>query len=219
MFCDEKIINVYLGQHAYRDIEGANCWFDCCHDIAFHTTEGYRLVLETDNYMISLGVNGVIIQSKKAFKPYDNEWLEETVHIWEEKTENGIERETIVDFENTLLVGQRLCSVKNCNGYFLLKFDDFELKLIPYNLDDDIPSVRNADHWSYNYILGFDKFLKTKCPLCGGEGEVLLDFVSDFVVRCKNCKNSTWAEMEIRHAIEDWNKGEVQCDLSDITIE
>ena len=219
MFCDEKIINVFLGQNEYDDIEGANCWFDCFHDIAFHTASGYRLILETDNHMISLGADGVIIQSKDAFQPYNNEWLKETVHIWEEETENGIERNTIVDMENTLLVGQRLCYVKNCNGSFILKFDDFEMKLISYNLGDDIPSLRNADHWSYNYVLGFDKFLKTRCPLCGGEGEVLLDFVSDFIVRCKNCKNSTWAEMEIRYAIENWNKGEVQCDLAGITIE
>ena len=219
MFCDEKIINVFLGQNEYHDIEGANCWFDCFHDIAFHTTAGYRLVLETDNHMIALCAEGVTIQSKKDFKPYDDEWLEETAHIWEEETENGIVRETIVDMKNTLFVGQRLCSVKNCNDIFILNFDDFEMKLIPYNLGDDIPSLRNTDHWSYNYVFGFDRFLKTKCPLCGGEGEVLLDFVSDFVVRCKNCKNSTWAEMEIRHAIENWNKGEVQCDLADIAIE
>ena len=124
VFCDEKIINVFLGQNEYHDIEGANCWFDCFHDISFHTTEGYRLILETDNHMISLGVEGVIIQNKNEFKPYDNEWLEETVHIWEEENENGIERETIVDMKNTLFVGQRLCSVKNCNDIFILNFDN-----------------------------------------------------------------------------------------------
>ena len=219
MYCDEKIINVFLGQNEYDDIEGSNCWFDCYHDIAFHTTEGYRLILETDNHMLSLGVKGVIIQNKNEFKPYDNEWLEETVHIWEEENENGKEKDTIVDLKNTLFVGQRLCSVKNGDGYFLLKFDDFEMKLIPYDLGDDIPSLTNADHWSYNYVLGFDRFLEEKCPFCGGNGEILLDFVSDFVVRCKQCNKSTCAEMEVRHAIENWNKGEVQCDLSDITIE
>ena len=57
------------------------------------------------------------------------------------------------------------------------------------------------------------------CPVCGGEGEVLLDFVSDYVVRCKECRHSTYAEMQIRHAVENWNKGEVTCDLSNITIE
>jgi hypothetical protein len=68
-------------------------------------------------------------------------------------------------------------------------------------------------------VLGFDRFINSKCPICGGEGEILLDFVCDYVVRCKSCKKSTYAEMQIRHAIENWNNGEVVCDLSDITIE
>ncbi len=219
MLCNEKIINVFLGQNEYDDIAGANCWFDCYHDIAFHTTEGYRFVLETENHMISLGADGVSIQSKKEFILRNNEWLEKTVHIFEDKTENGIEQDIIVDFENTLFVGQKLQSVEKSDGIFILKFDDFKLKLIPYNSGEDIPGLRNADHWSYNYVLGFDRFLKTKCPVCGGDGEILLDFVSDYVVWCKQCKKSTCAEKQIRHAVENWNKGEVQCDLSDITIE
>lgn len=219
MFCDEKVINVYLGQNEYLDVEGADCWFDCYHDIAFHTTEGYRLVLETDNYMISLGADGVTLQSKQGFKPYDQEWLEETVHILEEEAGDGTRQMTIVDFKNTLFVGQRLHSAEKCSDFFLLEFDDFKLKLIPYRLGEHVPRLRNADHWSYNPVLGFERFLKTKCPLCGGEGEVLSDFTSDYVVRCKKCKKSTWAEMEIRHAMANWNKGEVQCDLSDIRVE
>ena len=219
MFCQERIINVFLGRKEYHDTGTPNCWFDYYHDIAFHTTKGYRLILETENHMISLGVDGANIQNKKDFKPHDNEWLEETVHIEEDDTEDGIERDIFVDLENTLLVGQRLDSVKNCNGYFLLKFDDFEMKLIPYDSGDGIQGLRNVDHWSYNYILGFERFLEAKCPICGGSGEILIDFVLDYVVRCKQCKKSTYAEMEIRHAIENWNKGEVQCDLSDITIE
>ena len=219
MLCNEKIINVFLGQNEYHDIKGTNCWFDCYHDIAFHTTEGYRYVLETENNMISLGVDGVNVQSKKEFAPRSNEWLEETIHIFEDETENGIEIETIVDFENTLFVGQRLHSVEQKDNFFTLQFDNFELKLIPYNLGEDIPHLRRDDDWSYNYVFGFDRFIKAKCPLCGGDGEILLDFVSDYVVRCKQCKKSAYAEMQIRHAIENWNKGEVECDLSDITIE
>ena len=219
MFCEEQIVNVYLGQNKYHDIEGANCWFDFFREIAFHTTDGYRLILETESYMIVLDAAGVKLQKKSEFKLYDDEWLEETVHIFEEETENGIERETIVETENTLLVGQKLLSVENTGGYFAVKFEDFELKLIPYNLGDDIPSLRNVDHWSYNYVLGFDRFINATCPDCGGKGEILLDFVSDYVVRCQKCKKSTYAEMQIRHAIENWNKGEIACDLSDISIE
>lgn len=211
MFCDEKIIAVYLGQNEYDYIDGADCWFDIYHDIAFHTTVGYRLILETDSYMISLSADGVNIQSKTEFKPYDNEWLEEYVHDFED----GV----IVEFEATLFVGQRISAVEKCERYSSVKFDDFTLKLYIYELNKMDKSLNRADPGAYNHVLGFDRFLKSGCPLCGGKGEILLDFVSDYVIRCKDCKKSTRAEMQIRHAIENWNNGEVECDLSEITIE
>ena len=205
------IFAVYLGQNEYHDIDGANCWFDIYHDIAFHTTEGYRLLLETDSYMISLGADGVTVTNKDEFKPIEHEWLEEYVH--------NLEAGVIVEFESTLFVGQRISSVDKNDEFYLIQFDDFSLKMYVYELGKMDKSLRNRDHCSYNNVLGFDRFIKTKCPLCGGEGEILLDFVSDYVVRCKSCKKSTCAEMQIRHAIENWNSGEVGCDLSDITIE
>ena len=211
MFCDEKIIAVYLGQNEYHDIDGANCWFDIYHDIAFHTTEGYRLILETNSYMISLGADGVSVTNKDEFKPIEHEWLEEYVH--------NLEDEVIANFETTLFVGQRISSVDKNDEFYLIQFDDFSLKMYVYELGKMDKSLRNRDRWSYNNVLGFDRFIKAKCPLCGGEGEILLDFVSDYVVRCKSCKKSTYAEMQLRHAIDHWNDGEVQCDLSDITIE
>lgn len=211
VFCDEKIIAVYLGQNEYHDIEGANCWFDIYHDIAFHTTEGYRLLLETDSYMISLGADGVSVTNKDEFKPIEHEWLEEYVH--------NLDDEVIVNFETTLLVDQRILTVDKNDDFYLIQFDDFSLKLYVYELGKMDKTLHNRDHWSYNNVLGFDRFIKTKCPLCGGEGEILLDFVSDYVVRCKSCKKSTYAEMQLRYAIDLWNDGEVQCDLSDITIE
>lgn len=54
---------------------------------------------------------------------------------------------------------------------------------------------------------------------CGGPGELLLDFVSDYVVRCQNCKKSTWTAMNAIDAIEVWNAGELHCDLQKFTIE
>ena len=211
MFCDEKIIAVYLGQNEYHDFDGANCWFDIYHDIAFHTTEGYRLLLETDSYMISLGADGVTVTNKDDFKPIEHEWLEEYVH----NLEDGV----IVNFESTLFVGQRIISVEQENAFYMIQLDDFFLKLYIYELGKMDKTHHNENLWSYNNILGFDRFINSKCPICGGEGEILLDFVCDYVVRCKSCKQSTYAEMQIRHAIENCNNGEVVCDLSDITIE
>ena len=211
MFCDERITAVYLGQNEYHDIDGASCWFDIYHDIAFHTTEGYRLLLETDSFMISLGIEGVSVTNKDEFTPIEHEWLEEYVHNFED--------EVIVNFESTLFVGQRILSVEEKSDFYLIRFDNFPLKLFTYELGKMDKTLHNKNHWSYNNIFGFDRFIKSKCPICGGEGEILLDFVCDYVVRCKSCKNSTYAEMQLRHAIDHWNNGEVYCDLSDITIE
>ncbi len=212
MFCDEKIIAVYLGQREDLDIAaGADCWLDAYHEIAFHTTEGYRLLLETDRFMISMGVEGVSITDKDIFQPHKNEWLEEYIHEPED--------DFIVDFESTLLIGQRLISVEKNADFHVIRFDDFSLKLYPYKLGKMNKSLHNTSYWSYNNVLGLDRFLKAKCPICGGDGEILLDFVSDYVVRCKTCKKSTYAEIQVRDAIEDWNHGKVQCDLSDIIIE
>ena len=211
MFCNEKIIAVYLGQNEFHNIDGANCWFDIYHDIAFHTTEGYRLLLETDCYMISLGADGISITNKNEFKPIEHEWLEEYVHTFDD--------EIIVNFQTTLFVGQRILTIEKHESYYLVQFDDFSLKLHIYDLGKMDITYHNEDDRSYNNVLGFDRFIKAKCPFCGGEGEIFLDFVCDYVVRCKSCKKSTCAEMQLRHAIDNWNNGEVYCDLSNIAIE
>ena len=116
VFCNEKVTAVYLGQNEYHDIDGANCWFDIYHDIAFHTTEGYRLILETNSYMISLGADGVFVTNKDEFKPIEHEWLEEYVH--------NLEDEVIVNFETTL----DYYSLIVLNDFF--DFPDFILRIL-----------------------------------------------------------------------------------------
>ena len=219
MFCKEPIINVFMGDVEWLDSKGSNCWLDFVHELAFHTTAGKRIILETESYMISLGVDGAKLESKQDFKLYDQETLDETFYIFEDETENGIEEVVIVESDWTLFVGEFLESVESCGGYFMLKFSDFEMKLIPYELNGSVPSLRNKDHFSYNHVLGFDRHLKAKCPHCGGEGEILMDFTADFVVRCKNCKKSALDEMQIRLAIENWNNGEVYYNLAGVKIE
>ncbi len=216
IFCDEPIIAGYEGSREYRNIDGANAWFDCYHDIAYHVTEGYRFVLETKNFYLSLGHNGVIKTPKESsIEEYEQEgeWLEPFIHDLEDD-------EPWVGYKSTLFVGERLLDVRQVDNYYLLVFDDFQMKLIPYKLHDNTfpSSLRNENQWSYNHVLGAERHLTAKCP-CGGEGELLLDFVSDYVVQCKHCQKSTWAEMVAEDAIKEWNEGQIQCDLSDITIE
>ena len=213
MFCDEIIQKVYTGVIEDDDVYSHNAFFDCFHEIAYHCTTGYRLVLETENYAISLSCNGVCIEKKEELQERPGEWLQNGIELFEG------DEPPFVSLETTLFVGERLNNVRKENNIYLLQFDDFFMKLIPHEKYDGIEGLRNRDYWSYNYVLGCNRHLKQNCPCCGAAGEILLDFVSDFVVRCKNCKKSTFAEMQVRYAIENWNKGEVQCDLSDITIE
>ena len=215
IFCDEPIIAGYYGSREYDDIDGDNAWFDFYHDLAYHVTEGHRIVLETERFYISIGSNGVTKEQKNSgIKDFEQagEWLDPFIHDLEDEL-------PWVDYQSTFFVGQRLLTVQKVDTYFLLTFDDFEYKVIPHELkDNDFPSLRRKNTWAYNYVLGAERHLTRKCE-CGGTGELLLDFVSDYVVRCKNFKKSTWAEMVAADAIEEWNEGHIQFDLSDITIE
>ena len=218
MFCDEPILAVYEGLREYDDIEGADAWLDCFHDLTYHVTEGYRIVLETEHHYISLDVHGVTLCDKtKSIQDFEQpgEWLNPYIHL-DEPEEND---PPWIEYEFTLFVGERLRKVEKRADDFLLCFDDFSLKIVPHALDDDsFPSLNKKDRGSYNRVLGAERHLTRKCA-CGGEGELLLDFVSDFVVRCKNCKKSTWANMIALDAIEEWNSGRLECDLSEIVIE
>ena len=220
IFCDETIIACYEGYRRYEDIEGDNSWFDVYHDIAYHVTEGYRIVLETEHFYISLSHNGVTKTEKNCtIKEFEQngEKLDSFVHELDDY-DDGDDLPWI-DYEHTLFVGERVLAVQHIDDYYLISFDDFKLKLIPHKLNDDkFPRLDKSNHWSYNYVLGAERHLTGKCH-CGGEGELLLDFVSDYVVRCQKCKHSTYAEMIAEVAIKEWNAGHIQCDLSDIVIE
>ena len=213
MFCEERITKVYLGVQEYDDLYSANEFLDCYHDLAYHCTKGYRIVLETEHYAISLSANGVLKESKEDLREGRGEWLRNGVE------DTGPGDPPWVHFETTLFVGERLLSVTQQDELFLLRFDDFTLKLIPHADGGTIEGLHNQCHWSYNHVYGCDRHLRAKCPHCGSEGEILMDFVSDYIVRCKNCKESTWAAMNLKHAIEDWNNGELHCTADDITIE
>ena len=203
MFCEEPIQKVYIGVVEDDDVYSHNAFLDCYHDIAYHCTEGYRLVLVTEHYAISLCAKGVMKENKEALCERAEEWLQDEIEL----------------FETTLFVGERLLSVTQENHVYLLQFEDFTLKLIPHADNKAIEGLRNQGHGNYNYVFGCDRHLKSKCPHCGGDGEILLDFVNDYIVRCKACKHSTWASINVANAIEDWNAGKLNCIVDNITIE
>lgn len=213
MFCDEKILKVYMGVVEDDDVYSHNAFLDCYYDMAYHCTEGYRIVLETENYAISLSVNGVTIERKEELCENTGEWLQSGVEFFEE------DEAPWVRFETTLFVGERVLSVIQQDHIYLVRFDDFTLKLIPHARGESIYGLHDQDPWSHHYVLGCDRHLTRKCPHCGGNGEILMDFVSEYIVRCKNCKKSTWAAMNLISAIEDWNNGELNCIVDNINID
>lgn len=216
IFCDEPIIAGYYGRREYENLDGEDSFFDCYHDLAYHVTHGYRMILETENFYISISADGVL-KEKKMVSIDAYEKPDECIEPFIISFDDGML--PWVEYESTLFVGERLLEVEKNDKGFALTFDDFVLKVIPHHLhDSDFPSHCNKNHWSYNHVLGSERHLKRICD-CGGEGELLLDFVSDYVVGCKKCKKSTWAQMIAQNAIDEWNSGNLNCDLSEITIE
>lgn len=218
MFCNEPIVNVYTGQSdifipekgKYDNI--GHSFLDCYHDIAYHVEPGQCLVLETKSYAIFIDSDGVHFLDAPAKPRSNKEWLDACV-IKEPGWADW------VHFEQTLFEGEFLLEVWKEDGVYFAKFTDFTLKIIPYKLGQMREGLASYHHWSYHYVLGCDRYIKAKCPGCGGDGEILLTFVSDYIVRCKNCKRSTWAGMCLIDAIEDWNDGDLNCTADNIIIE
>lgn len=218
MFCDEPIKRVYIGERNFCNLEGAACYFDHWHDLAYHMTEGYRRVLETENWAITLDVNGVRKEPKITLYTGKGEWLRNESEEAEQEEVLDPDDELFEGFETTMFVGQRLKEVRKDGDIYLAEFDDFTIKVIPYALGmmESFPS--RQDDRNYCATQGCEWLLTRKCD-CGGEGEILLDYVSDYVVCCKKCKRSTYAEMQVRFAIESWNNGNLPCLLDEIVIE
>ena len=214
MLCNEIIEEVFECMPEYND-NSVNWFFDHYHDMALHLTEGYRIILKTKTYFICIGFYGVKVVSNTENIILDGEYMEPCIHIIDDEDED---EPLWVDYESTLFVGEQLVDVKEENNCYILTFSDFKLKVIPHDNPDDIEGLHKQNHWSYNFVYGLDRLLTRKCD-CGGTGEVFLDFVSDYVVRCNKCKKSTYAEMMVVNAIDNWNRGETPCDLSDIEIE
>ena len=70
----------------------------------------------------------------------------------------------------------------------------------------------------YYHMSGYDHLIKRKCT-CGGDAEVIMDFVQDFEVRCSKCHLSTHAHMEPEEAIRHWNAADDFCGTMDLLID
>lgn len=216
MFCNEPIKKVYRGRSEVYHAEDDRCYIsnsflDCFDELAYHVETGDSLVLETDNYAIFIEADGIKLKSAPAKPRSDEEWLDPCV-------ETEMDIVPWIDLEQTLFEGEYLLEVKHKNGIHIIKFTDFELKVVPYSINTMNKGDSRSKCGTYKRILGCDRHLKRKCD-CGGDGEIFLDFVDDYIVRCKSCKKSTWAAMNLICAIDDWNDGQLHCELPNIEIE
>ena len=59
----------------------------------------------------------------------------------------------------------------------------------------------------FNHYDIYNHLLTRKCS-CGGDAEMIIDFVADFEVRCSKCHRSTHAYMEPETAAKHWNDGD-----------
>jgi len=59
----------------------------------------------------------------------------------------------------------------------------------------------------FNHCDMYNHLLTRKCS-CGGDPEMIIDFVDDFEVRCSKCHLSTHAYMKPEDAAKHWNDGD-----------
>ena len=160
--------------------------------IEYRVTDGYWMVFQTENDFISIGADGVTRYETMPFMSPDY-------------VISKVDSDSIESLETTLFVGERLIQVEKEEHRFVLRFDDFTMYLYPYTADcfwyeqnaTDLP------------IKGFERHITRKCE-CSGEPELMLDFVSDFYIRCGKCHKSTWAAYELRSVIDDWNANKTE---------
>lgn len=201
MFCEEKIIAVY---QVIPDDESStpDAYLECYHGLDFYIPPEISIILETENHYLALRATGVCKYPKTDDFCKDKWWMPYITIVEEDE-----EEPPFVSYESTLFVGERLCSVEEKNGEFLLQFDDFLLRILPYALGDDVYPLGDSAPDFCHRVYGADRLLTRRCT-CGGRGELLLDFVEDYFVRCRDCKVSTWSYMDAQDAIEEWNCGE-----------
>ncbi|MGN1122317.1 MAG: hypothetical protein ACI4RV_08110 [Eubacteriales bacterium] len=196
MFDSWKIVKVW--EVSFRDdrIKDNNAFFCFSPLIEYRVTDGHWMVFQTENDYISIGANGVKRYETMPFATPEYD-VSEVDFVDEDDSIEGI--------ETTLFVGERLIQVDTEENRYVLHFDDFTMYLYPFAADD----FWYACNAEYLPIKGFERHITRKCE-CGGEPELMLDFVSDFYIRCSKCHKSTWATYELRSVIDDWNNNETE---------
>ncbi len=204
-FCNEPIIGVYLGQP--EDEFGGELFLDCYReDITLYLTKGFRYLLETEHYGISVEYGGVFLLNKTGrVEDLENqgEWFS---NYYTNPDPNDPEDCPWIDHEHTLFVGERLLHFEKSQNGYILTFDDFSVNLV--QVDGDSTDCYRQKLWNHenHRMYGFERHLNQKCTNCGGKGVAYLDHVGDYFVKCESCSNGIrWDQMNMQDAIDEWN--------------
>lgn len=195
MFPTEKIVKAfYMARCAEETDEYMFLFFSPC--VELYVAKGSWLVFQTESGYVLIGADGVSFTKRLddyRFPEYD---------FWDYGDEN--EDPPIVALETTLFVGERLLRMEKTRETYRLIFDHFSLETYPFSEDRQYtPGFQSC----YIPIPCFERHIERKCS-CGGQGQVMLDRVDDFFVRCEKCHRATWSQWHLPSVIEEWNNGD-----------
>lgn len=116
--------------------------------------------------------------------------------------------EDFIEVESTFFVGERIRKVSKEAERYTIQSDYFTLHVFLHSTDytgDSLSAeeaLDNCCHSRFQKLYDFQHHLKHRCR-CGGTGEVLEDCHGDYVVRCRSCGKSKYADMVLQYAIRD----------------
>lgn len=198
MILNEPIIKVFELQYKEELLQDwHNAYLHTTGAFEYHVTEGYWMLLESENYYVTIGYDGV----QKYNKPYV---FDEAKFEW---WYNGDEEWT--DYKDTLLEGQKIHLIEAHDGYQTIYFDAFKLNLYVYGSEDEF-NVNTGTFGDGINVMDVGSHLLEKCS-CGGNAEILCDERGDFAIRCSTCHKATYFDMILKDQIDAWNIGDSPC--------
>ena len=198
MILNEPIIKVFELQYKEELLQDwHNAYLHTTGAFEYHVTEGYWMLLESENYYVTIGYDGV----QKYNKPYV---FDEAKFEW---WYNGDEEWT--DYKDTLLEGQKIHSIEAQDGYQTIYFDAFKLDLYVYGSDDEF-NANTGTFGDGKNVMAVGSHLLKKCS-CGGNAVILCDERSDFAIRCSTCHKATYFDMILKERIDAWITGDSPC--------
>lgn len=177
--------------------------------MVLYLADGDRLILETDNYIVSV-FNNEVVKSIKTCAVVDMETEREAIQPCYQ-TDDEMNEIIWIDYEHTLFSGEKLMSVDKRGEQIQLIFDDFKVGVMSYDKLDENKVCSVYDDIN---VLGAERLITRKCS-CGGTGKLQLDFVGDYGVNCDRCNLGTWDSMWACDAIKDWNENNEVHDKGD----